>query len=345
MKFVISTILFISLNVLMGCFDSSTIDHSDPVSVFMMYDDLLSNEDYEGAYKLLSSPDRSAMTPSEFAKVNTYYEPVTARYWREYKKISKATAEIIEGNDKVVELKVTYSNPVPASESERSIYYKPTQDDVDVLTNELLSGKYTFETRINSVFLVNESENNWSLYLNLEKVKKIEKLRKEAENLHNTAIPALLKKDIEWLERKSDLLKARKIYEELEKLGQDMSWDKSELEEKLKIIKDFEMYSDDISISNITTGKDYDGEHAVWGELKNHSNVAYSSVDIRVYLLDKNGAPCHEYDFFPIHTKDNGIKNSSLKANYSKTFGYRLKSPPSTWNGKVKVVVSSIRME
>jgi len=103
-------------------------------------------------------------------------------------------------------------------------------------------------------------------------------------------------------------------------------------------------YLGKIIVKGVTVGPTTLDGKGVFGEVKNDGNRAVSKVEIKIYCLDKKGAPIFEKSSYPvlISSLSFGDSNVPLKPGYSRKFGVKIDDAPSEWNGKVLVKVTEI---
>lgn len=84
----------------------------------------------------------------------------------------------------------------------------------------------------------------------------------------------------------------------------------------------------------------------IYGTIKNIGDKSIGSMQITVYFLDTNTKRVGEKNITILSTASIYDKDSPLKPNYTKDFGYIIENDaPSDWAGKVEVEISKIRFE
>ena len=306
-----------------------------PKEVMGKYLDAYGKGNYEEAYPLLSSSDKTAKSldafteseESEFMAIlgpKVSYKVNGITTWGDK---AKAAVEIESPDIKGVfgELLGKIMAMVLGGEQDDKVLEK--------MIAERVEGKnWPTTTRTEYYDLVKEKD-GWKVFLNYEGIDTSQELKNKAE------IFVTQKK---YSEAKSALEEAAKLNpKDTEIPGKIKAMDKKATE-----YKERQMYFDKIEVRDVFVEPNNLGQLGVYGELKNRGDRTLRAVAITVYYLDKEGNGIHEKTYYPVlATGEVYGDNQPLKPNYGKTFWYRIDRAPSDWAKKVKVAVTDVEFD
>ena len=306
-----------------------------PKEVMGKYLDAYGKGNYEEAYPLLSSTDKTAKSLDAFSESeeSEFMAILGPKVSYQVKGIktegdkAKATVEIATPDIKGVfgELLGTIMGMVLGGEQDK--------DALEKMLAERVQGKnWPTITRTEYYDLVKEKD-GWKVFLNYEGIDKSQDLKNKAE---------ILEKQKKYAEAKSALEEATKLNpKDTEIPGKIKTMDKKATE-----YKERQMYFDKIEVRNVSVEQGNLGQLGIFGELKNRGDRTLRAVAITVYYLDKEGNGIHEKTYYPVLvTEELSRDNQPLKPNYGKTFWYRIDGAPSDWAKKVKVAVTDVEFQ
>ena len=303
-----------------------------PKEVMGKYLDAYGKGNYEEAYPLLSSSDKTAKSLDAFSESeeSEFMAILGPKVSYQVKGIktegdkAKAAVEIESPDIKGVfgELLGKIMALVLGGEQDNKALEK--------MLNERVQGKnWPTTTRTEYYDLVNEKD-GWKVFLNYEGIDKSQELKNKAE---------ILEKQKKYPEATSALEEASKLNpKDTEIPGRIKAMDRKATEYKAR-----KMYFDQIEVRDVSVEPNNLGQLGVFGELKNRGDRTLRAVAVTVYYLDKEGNGIHEKTYYPVLATGELVgDNQPLKPNYAKTFWYRIDRAPSDWAKKVKVAVTDV---
>ena len=337
---------YLSLALILSIISSCSGD--SPNSVLDTYLDAKFTSNYEVAYTVLSSGDKSIKSLNEYLEENDAKEFAgLAKAFTE--KSSYKIVSVNKEGDKalaIVELTVPDGEKI-AGELMGSLFSKMFDDDFDDKEMESMIGeKYKdkeipMSTEIDTIQLVKEKE-GWHIFLDWETEEKIEKLLSEAKELkEEKKLHGAIEKYGKILELDSKMVEAQEGLAETNK-------ELVEFEEKQAYIDNIDLY--DLRARYYETYLD-DRVPGVTFKLKNNGDRTLTKVEVTIYFKDANGAIIFEEDFLPVLVSEYSFNdNKPLKPNYVWSIGsgkfYKVEEVPSEWkSGSVSAKITDIRFE
>jgi len=306
-----------------------------PKEVMGRYLDAYGKGNYEEAYPLLSSTDKTAKSLDAFSESeeSEFMAILGPKVSYQVKGIktegdkAKATVEIATPDIKGVfgELLGTIMGMALGGEQDNNALEK--------MLAERVQGKNWPTIKRTEYYDLVKEKDGWKVFLNYEGIDKSQELKNKAE---------ILEKQKRYAEAKSALEEAAKLNsKDTEIPGKIKAMDKKATE-----YKERQMYFDKIEVRNVSVEQGNLGQLGVSGELKNLGDRTLRSVAITVYYLDKEGIVVHEKTYDPVLvTGELYGDHEPLKPNYGKIFWYRIDGPPSDWAKKVKVAVTDVEFQ
>jgi hypothetical protein len=306
-----------------------------PREVMGRYLDAYGKGNFEEAYPLLSSTDKTvksldAFSESEGSEFMAIWGPKVSYQVKGIKTEvdkAKATVDIKTPDIKGVfgELLGTIMGMALGGEKDN--------DALEKMFAERVQGKnWPTITRTEYYDLVKEKD-GWKVFLNYEGIDKSQELKKKAESFE---------KQKKYAEAKSALEEAAKLNSKDTEIPAKIK----AMDKKASEYKERQMYFDKVEVRNVSVEQDNLGQLGVFGELKNRGDRTLRAVAITVYSLDKEGNGIHEKTYYPVLvTEELDGDNQPLKPNYGKTFWYRIDGALSDWAKKVKVSVTDVEFQ
>jgi tetratricopeptide (TPR) repeat protein len=306
-----------------------------PKEVMGKYLDAYGKGNYEEAYPLLSSTDKTAKSLDAFSEYEgseftAIWGPKVSYQVKGIKTEgdkAEATVEITTPDIKGAfgELLGTIMGMVLGGEQDN--------DALEKILAERVQGKnWPTITRTEYYDLVKEKD-GWKVFLNYEGVSRSQELKNEAE---------ILQKQKKFPEAQSALEEAAKLNPKDTGISVKMK----AVDKKATEYKESQMYFDKVEVRNVSVAQDTLGRLGVFGELKNRGDRTLRAVAITVYYLDKEGNGIHEKTYYPVlATGELYGDHQPLKPNYGKTFWYPIDGAPSDWAKKVKVAVTDVEFQ
>lgn len=302
-------------------------------------------------YNLYSSKDKAVLTEEEYLSNGFSYErnfsPKLKSLINQFISFTVKN-RVIDGSSAQIEVETSYPiyPPVIQISLLKSHAYNPKLEEMMIAY--LQSPELQLDISVESYRLIEEPE-GWRVFYDLATRNKMNSLIEEAEILV-PSLDMIGPVDGSVLESmKPKLFAAQKKYLEVLSLGEDfLAKNRLEyLEEKIDKLRFYERLKPFIEIKNIVVGRGSSGGKAVFGEIKNHGDIALNKIGITIYFLDSYGNPVHEIFYHPVYVTNMsyGDKALPLKPNYTRKFGVKAGDAPAEWAEKVKVVVFDLEAE
>jgi hypothetical protein len=312
----------------------------DPQKVLSQYLDDFYHGNYEKAYALLSSKDKTVRSLQEFsgdkAEFNAMRKAMSNKITFKVKDVKVTGDKALATVDVTMpDLTAAMDDLMAAAFSQAFGGGKPDEKAMEKKITEKMNDKNLPTTTTTEQFDLLKEKDGWRIYMGWENEKKIEQLKAEAEKLDKQ------KKFIEARAKYSEILSLSSRNKEAPKKIKA-------LDEKIVKYKEKQAYFPNIEIRDVNIGKSVLGIVGVFGEIKNKGDKSLKRVEITTYCLDKDGKVVFEKTFLPVLVSEYSFGfrgNKPLKPNYSEKFGYKLDDAPSDWNGNVRVEVTDIEFD
>ncbi len=308
----------------------------DPQKVISKYLEEYYHGNYEKAYALLSSKDKTVRSLQEFSGGEEEFNAI--RKAMSKKTILKVKDVKITGDNAVVTVDITTPDLTSAMGDLMATAFsqaleggKPDEKAMEKKIAEKMNDKNLPTTTTTEQFDLLKEKDGWRVYMGWENENKIKQLKTEAELLVKQ------KKFIEARAKYSEILSLSSRNNEAPKKIK-------EIDEKIVEHKEKQAYFTNIEMRDVEVGEGASGAIGVFGELKNNGNRSLKEVEITIYYLDKDGNAIFENKYSPVRTTRYFGNNNPLKPNYSQEFGYKLDAP-SDWSGNIRVEVTNIEFE
>lgn len=308
----------------------------DPQKVISKYLEEYYHGNYEKAYALLSSKDKTVRSLQEFSGGEEEFNAI--RKAMSKKTTFKVKDVKITGDNAVATVDITTPDLTSAMGDLMATAFsqalgggKPDEKAMEKKIAEKMNDKNLPTTTTTEQFDLLKEKDGWRVYMGWENENKIEQLKTEAEQLVKQ------KKFIEARAKYSEILSLSSRNNEAPKKIK-------EIDEKIVIHKEKQAYFTNIEMRDVKVEETTRGDIGVFGELKNNGNRSLKEVEITVYYLDKDGKAIFEDKHSPVRTTKYFGNNNPLKPNYSLEFGYKLDAP-SDWSGNIRVELTNIEFE
>lgn len=299
-------------------------------SVVLKYLKAESASDYETAYSLLSSSDRSVKSLAEYKEQeNSEFGLLFTEAVRKSTTF-KVNDSSENGDSAIVKVEITQDDYSAAvSEMFGAAFSGASKDDL-AKKAENLKGNASKKTTEKTFNLIKEN-GQWVIFFDWEKEIKIKKLKEEAKKLEQDGI-------LENLVSKYDEILA------LDSSNNEILAKKNAVVEKINYFSKVAVY-DFVAkyYEQYFGGK----EVGVVFKVKNNGNKELKRVQLTVYFKDNSGNIIHEDKFTPVSEYSWNSNNKSLKPNriWQMDSGYYLKADnvPSEWKeGYADVKITDI---
>lgn len=291
-------------------------------------------------YKLLSESDRNAISKAEYLKSS--FPPQTDEI---ADLIDEYVTHELRGfqSDNLDSLTFIIENTYPKIEfslvSELMDGWSP---DTNTKIVEYLSARNIPILVLLDEYTMIKEEGSWKVYMGMANKMQANEIYDNSgvsDSLLNsyTGVQLLLMKDA-LLYSKAELGKVLA----LDKDHYSASADLKKINGLLEKSDDFEKYRTMIELTNLKVAKSTLDEDGIFGSIKNTSNESFDKVQLTFYYLDSNGKAIHEETYHPILVSKYSL-GPPLKANYTKEFGIKAKTPHG-WAKRIKAVISDIEV-